>query len=445
MTKKQLIGLMIMLLLLTGCGQRSGQAEVVDGPRPAEGSTGEPTTPTPLPTRDLTGTTILANGQLMAVNPPLPLSFETSGRLLEVQAKAGDQVSAGDLIATLDDELLREAITNAELGVEQATNGLAQAQLALDDLVNWEPDEIAVNVAQANLEAARAGYERALNHDAAAGNNLTSVAISLEQAQRALDQAQDAYDNAWDEARDWELDYNEPVCYPGQGGGVPCTGPTWRERLENDRDFSELALQNAQDGLTVARANYALTQAGLSDNTALDAAAAVASAEQALHQAQSGPEESQIAAARLQLEQAETTLAQAEYNLELAQQALQDASLEAPWPGTILSVDAAPGALVAGGTPIVTLSDSASVQFHTANLSERDLAYITPGQPVEITLKSYAGQTIEGTVAYIVPQAGGQVGDAATFPVVIDINDADSDLILLPGMTGRAEIQRVAE
>lgn len=429
-----------MLLLLVGCDRPSGEPESADITRSVDDSAAERATPTPQPTRDLTGTTILANGQLVAANPPLPLSFDAGGRLLEILVKVGEQVEEGDPIATLDNELLRQAITNSELAFAQAENGLAQSRLALDDLVNWEPDEVAVAVARSNLEAAEAGYERAEDRDAVAGNSLTSARVQLNQAQRALDQAQEAYDNAWDEARDWELNYQEPICYPGQGGPVPCTGPTWQERIKNDRDFAELALQNAQEGLTVARANYALAQAGLADNTALEAAAAVANAEQALQQALRGPTESQIAAARLQVEQAETASAQAEYNLELARQALQDANLAAPWSGAVLSVDAAPGALVAAGMPIVTLLDSQSVQFHTANLSERDLAYISPGQPVQITLKSFAGQILEGTVAYILPQASGQVGDAATFTVVIDIGN--SELNLLPGMTGRAEIQR---
>jgi multidrug efflux pump subunit AcrA (membrane-fusion protein) len=62
---------------------------------------------------------------------------------------------------------------------------------------------------------------------------------------------------------------------------------------------------------------------------------------------------------------------------------------------------------------------------------------------VQLTLKSYAGQPIDGQVAYIVPRASGQVGDAATFTVVIDVDK--TELELLPGMTGRAEIQRAAE
>jgi multidrug resistance efflux pump len=130
----------------------------------------------------------------------------------------------------------------------------------------------------------------------------------------------------------------------------------------------------------------------------------------------------------------------AEFNLEQSRNALEDAVLAAPWAGTILSVETAPGAIVGGGSPILTLLDAENLQFHTTNLSERDLADIEPGQAVQITLKTYSGQEISGTVLRIVPQASGGIGDAATFVVVIDLDPAD--LLLLPGMTGRAEIQR---
>jgi multidrug efflux pump subunit AcrA (membrane-fusion protein) len=446
MTMKRMLGIGVLLMLLVGCNRSSVRvpAGEVAGVGTADaGLAEENATATSQPTQAVSGTTVLANGELVAVNAPLALSFKSGGQLLEIQVAAGERVSAGDLVATLDDEALAQAVTNAELAVTQAENGLAQAELSLDDLLEWEPDEMAVKVAEANLAAAQAGYEQAQASDAAAGNSLTSAQVSLNQAQRALGEAQEAYDNAHDEARDWELNYNEPICLPGQGGAIPCSGPTWQERIKNDRDFTERALQNAQDGLTVARANYALAQAGLSDNSAIEADAAVANAEQALHQAESGPEESQIAAARLQVEQAEVALAQADYGLELARQALEDAKLIAPADGTVLSVDAAMGATVAPGTPIITLLDTEALEFHTDNLSERDLAFIEPGQPAEINLKTYSGEAIEGEVAFVVPQASGQVGDAATFTVVISIGA--TELELLPGMTGRVEIQREAE
>lgn len=442
MNPKRLLLLIVFLFLLAGCNREPTIVDVSGNPDIDVAE--ESAMATPQATRTTGGsTTIVADGQLVAVNPALSLSFQSGGRLLAINVKAGDQVSTGDLIATLEDGLLREAVTDAELAVAQAENGLAQSQLTLDDLLAWEPDDMAVSLAEANLAAAEADYEDALSQDAVAGNNLTSARVNLEQAERALADAQEAYDIAWQEARDWELNYDEPTCLPGQGGPIPCTGITWKERLENERDATTRALQRMEDNLTVAQANYRLTQAGLNQDSALTAEAAVASAQQALNQAQSGPEENEIATARLQVEQAEISLQQAEFNLEQARLALEDAKLIAPWNGIVLSVDAAPGAFVAGGTSIITLLDSKSLQFHTSNLSERDLAYIEPEQQAEITLKTYPNQPIAGEVNYVVPQASGQVGDAATFTVVIDIDE--SELELRSGMTGRVEILRQEE
>jgi multidrug resistance efflux pump len=125
--------------------------------------------------------------------------------------------------------------------------------------------------------------------------------------------------------------------------------------------------------------------------------------------------------------------------LAQAEKALNQAMLFAPAPGTILTIEAAPGALLGSGTPIVTLLDTTALSFHTTNLSERDLAQIAPETPVEITLKTYPNDPLLGIVSRIGPQANGTGGDAAVFPVIISW--PETDLIIRPGMTGRVEIR----
>ena len=166
--------------------------------------------------------------------------------------------------------------------------------------------------------------------------------------------------------------------------------------------------------------------------------ASVASAGQALDQAQTGPKESEIAAARLQVDQAQRSVDQAAFSLNQAKRALTDAELVAPWDGTVLSVDSAVGAMLGAGTPILSLQDVENLEFHTTNLSERDLKGIEVGQSVVVTLKTYPRVEVEGKVFRVVPQASGVIGDAATFVVVVELEP--SGLRLLPGMTGRAEI-----
>lgn len=435
MTHNKHLILFVLVLFLIGCGRQP------ENFAPAgEAETASETTPTPRPTSPPpVGATVLADGQLVAVNPPLALSFEANGRLLALNVQPGDAVAAGDVIATLDDVALQDAFTNAQLQVTQAEISLAQAQLSRDNLLNWEPDETAVALAEANLAAAQAAYDNAVAADAASGNSLTSARVNLEQAERQLAQAQDAYNTAFDPGREWETFVADPSCLPGQGGPVPCTGPSPRSQIEAEREGATRAVEFAEENLEVARAQYNLAVAGLNNDTAVSAEASVVSAQQALEQATNGPKESEIRAAELQVEQAGVGLEQALFSLQQAQDALAKAELTAPWDGAVISVEVSPGGIIGAGAPIVTLLNTTQLQFHTSNLSERDVAQIAPGQPATIVLKSYPNSEIEGTVAGVAPQAAGMVGDAAVFTVKIDITT--DDLTLRPGMTGRVEIR----
>ncbi len=410
-------GLIFVLLGVAACGEQSVEVTATAVPSSTSESEAEPTATRP----SQSGVTILADGSVVAVKPVLAVSFTASGRLLELAVQPGDVVAAGDLIATLDDEALVDAVTNAEFQVAQSEINLEQAQIELDRLLEWEPDETAVALAEANLAAAQAALENAQTSDAAAGNSVTSARVSVDQAERQLADAQEAYNTAFDPGREWELG-----------------DPFRKQLLENEREAATRNLQFAEENLQVARANYSLALAGLNNDTALNAEASVVSAQQALEQAQEPPTAEQIEAAQLNVSQAELSLQQSQLSLAQAQEAVQDAQLAAPTAGTVLSVEVAEGAMVGAGSPIITLLDTTKLEFHTNNLSERDLARIEPGQPVQVTLKAYPNDVIAGMVVRIGTQATGTVGDAAVFPVIISISSAELDI--RPGMTGRAEI-----
>ncbi len=421
MNKRNLIwiSLILGLFILAGCAQAAPveeEAVVAETAVLDEDSAAEPTA-TPLPR----GVTVLADGNVQVERPTLSLGFNASGKLLELHVQPGDRVAAGELIAILDDTTLTDNIANAQLQVSQSESNLAQAQADLDKLVEWEPDEMAVQLAEANLASAQASLANAETSDSVSGANATSARISLEQAERALADAEEAVATAYDPGREWEF------------------GVEWmRKPLEDERKAADRNLVFAQEQVEVARANYSLAWGGINNNSAVSAEASVVNAQQALDQALQGPKPEEIAAAERTVEQAEISLQQSQLSLEQAERALEDAKLYAPWDGTILTVDAAQGAFVGSGTPIVTLLDTTQLAFHTTNLSERDLAQIEQGQLAQITLKAYPDDVIAGTVLRIGIQAEGTVGDAATFPVIIAIEASEFDI--RPGMTGRVEI-----
>ncbi|MEM8859602.1 MAG: HlyD family efflux transporter periplasmic adaptor subunit [Chloroflexota bacterium] len=381
--------------------------------------------------------TILADGQIRNGKPALPLSFETSGKLLAINVEVGDTVTAGDVLATLDDEALQDNLRSAELRVQSAENSLLQSQGELQRLVTWEPDDSAVAIAEANITSAQSSLDSARTQDAAAGSSLTSVNVQISQAERELASAQEMYDNAFSPGREWEVQYNEIVC-ENIGGMQQCLGVTYAERIKNDREAATNRLQNAKEQLQVARSNYAVEAARISGVSAVGAEAQLVAAQEELNRALKGPTDAEIAAAQLNVSNAELALEQEQFALDQAQEALDQAQLLAPWSGTVLSVDVAQGGMIGVGSPIITLVDESGLEFITTNLSERDLNQVTAGQDALITLKTYPNSPIEGKVARVELIANGTVGDAAIFPVVIELNG--SDLTIRQGMTGRVEI-----
>jgi multidrug resistance efflux pump len=320
------------------------------------------------------------------------LSFTISGRLLDVYVQPGDVVAAGDLLAELDTAELDRQLTQAQTSLASAQIQLANAEQELED-----------NLAQAELNLEKLQIQ--LNQTYAAGSEagLVSASVSLSRAQQRVADAAYEYQKAKD--RTWEPP----------------------EIAENYARF----LQMAEEDLLVAEAQYndAANSGSSSAYTAQSLLIDQQLAEQNIARLQRGV--SPLLA--LEIEKAQLAIA----NIE---RQLGEAQLIAPIDGEVLAFSSypAPGTMVGAGSPFVTLLDTAALEFHTSNLSERDLAQIEPGQEVKIVLKAYPDTPISGTVLRIGPQATGLVGDAATFPVIIELDAAGLDL--RPGMTGRAEI-----
>ncbi|MEM7799756.1 MAG: HlyD family efflux transporter periplasmic adaptor subunit [Chloroflexota bacterium] len=446
--KTPFLFIMIVLLFLGACNsaeEANLNAEPENAVEAAEDlEEAQEVDPTPRPTdtdTEAANLIILADGNVVIGKPLLPMSFETSGKLLALNVEPGQTVAEGEMLATLDDEALQDSVKSSELRVSQAKNSLIQSEAELQRLLDWSPDEQSVAIAQANIESAQINLTNAQVQDDAAGSSLTSVNISVNQAQRELADAQAQFENVFSEGREWEVFYDEPICETFQGV-QQCQNYTYAERIKDEREAATNRVQFAQEQLQIARANYNLEASRVTSNSADSATVSLTIAEQELARALKGPTGAEIAAAELNVEQSKLALEQEEFALEQAQSALEQSQLIAPWPATILSVDATTGGMVAPGTPILTLLDSSSLEFHTTNLSERDLSQISIGQTAEVILKAYSTTPLEGSVKRIGLQSTGTVGDAAIFPIVIQLENIDPELEIRAGMTGRVELFR---
>jgi hypothetical protein len=266
-------------------------------------------------------------------------------------------------------------------------------------LLNWEADAGDIAQLEANVAAAEAGYDAALGQEAASGNSIAVSNISVVQAERQLANAQAAYDTAFEPAREWELLYDEPKCYPGQGGSVPCTGPTFSDSMESEREGATVSLQYAQESLQIAQLNYNATVANASSSSSANAESQLLSAEQALVTALAGPTDEQVAAAETAVHQAELNLMQ----VQLYQESnLAGSSIIAPMDGTIMSINGHLGGQV-GTAPFITLADLSQPTLEIF-LDETNLDKVGLGSEMEVVFSAMLTDLFTGTVVQVDPQ-----------------------------------------
>ena len=122
---------------------------------------------------------VLAQGKVRA-RQQVEVASEIGGRVSTVQVKVGDVVKAGDLLFALDDEQLKNAVEQlrvalagadalskrAELGVAEAARGIERDKKLLEKGVvadeQMKLDDSRAQLAQADLDSARAGVDRTL-------------------------------------------------------------------------------------------------------------------------------------------------------------------------------------------------------------------------------------------------------------------------------------------
>ncbi len=144
--------------------------------------------------------------------------------------------------------------------------------------------------------------------------------------------------------------------------------------------------------------------------------------------------------ARLALIKAGATSQQidlAKARVQQAQAALDEATLAAPFDGSIAEVTINPGEIAVPGMRLISLADVAQWEVDTDDLTEKDVVGVQPGAPVNITLDALPGVTLKGQVMSITPRSTTKSGDV-TYTVKISI--ADPDPRLRWGMTASVNI-----
>lgn len=135
---------------------------------------------------------------------------------------------------------------------------------------------------------------------------------------------------------------------------------------------------------------------------------------------------------------AQAQIDQAEAALALAGAAVDEATLRAPFAGTLVSLRAEPGEVVGPGQPAVVLADLRGWRVVTVDVREEDAVGFRVGQAVTVTFAALPDAlAATGTVSAIDLSASQYQGDV-TYNVTVDLDRAPSALAW--GMTAFLEL-----
>jgi RND family efflux transporter MFP subunit len=391
------------------------------------------------------------------------MTFERMGstaKLLTLQVKAGNTVTAGQILATIDPAPYQQALDQVKSDVQAAEEKLADLKTPATSAETAKA-EVAVAQAQANLETAKADLAKIQSADLTVLRDAVANAednLAVAQLQQTLAE-HDAtakterdlfYAVGWHQRRISDL---QTLVATGKAN-LEQTRLLVTEQDAAGKAQSDLAVAQArrESALRVAAAKAATAKAALADAQDALAAAQAGGNKLALAKAQLAVKNAEVALATAQ--DGRTTLTQGSDAVTLAaaqadadkkrlaqadaEAALAGTKLTAPFGGTILQTNVTPGNLIGASTKILTLADLKALQV-LASVDETTIKKVSKGQTAQVTFDALPGQTLRGQVGEV-PLQGALQGGVMVYEVPISLTGADR-LTLLIGMTANVKVQ----
>jgi len=403
----------------------------------------------------------LNNGRLEASGivqaEEVSIASEFGGRVAEIPVAEGDEVSAGDLLARLDTELLDAQIEAVEATMALAEAGLAQAKAGA------RPGQIAVAEAQlAQAQAGLAAARQAVSDTQMLVENpqdidlqVAVVAAQIESARHRTAQAvalKDAVEIAQDEYWDGMETLAE---IKDQLKAIPEPYRPSLPGVQLEAHLIPNAYWQAWVGVNAADAERQGLEASLAQLYAQrnDPQEALARVDEALSAAAQA--EAQVAAARAQLEglnagataeqiaALEARVAQAQAGRDALMTQREMMHITSPMNGTVVNIVVHPSEVASAGAALLIVADLDEVLL-TVYVPETRIGQVYLDQPVQVTVDSFPGRVFEGRVSHISDQAEFTPRNVATqeervnLVFAVEIRIANDDGALKPGMPADA-------
>jgi HlyD family secretion protein len=401
-----------------------------------------------------------ASGKVVALRET-QIPLKQSGRVDEILVEVGDRVEEGQPLLILETEELERRLESARQTVIIQEANLSQllappsdaeltaseaavisSQNRLEELLEGPSDD-ELAAAQADLRAAEAELNAAYvrlngNTTGASSEQLRAAEIELEIAQQNATQAANQHSTilvtepnrflSAEQIADMELAARASAVQANAALQVA------EDALDDLLHGDSQAISSSQAGVAIASATHDGAQARLDLSLSGPSESDIASAQASLAQAQANLEKTIAGPQQIQIVAAEVALEQARISLQLAEQDLQDATLSAPYSGTISALFVAEGEQSAGIVVEITDTDHLEIMVE---VDEMDVGKISVGQPVMVTLESWPGEIIESRVVAISPKAI-KDGDAlVSYDVYLSLGQSDHPIRV--GMTSNAD------
>jgi multidrug resistance efflux pump len=411
--KKFVVGGLVLLVLVAG----GAFAFTMQRSASAEAATAAPVAQEAQPERGIVAEGVVVPAEWARIGSP------TGGVVVELAAREGAQVAAGDMIVRLEATRQQAAVAQAEaalsraqarvaelkagaraeeIAVAQAAVDLAKAQLERAQQGAKTED---VAAAQAAVAAAQAGLNKVL--EGAAPGALNAAQTDVANAKAAVGVAQAAYDKV---AGSPDVGASQQALALQQATNAYNAAQARLSDLQ--RGASKADVDAARARLAQAQAQLQSVQASARPADVAVAAAQVKAAEEQLALAKAGARPETIAAA-------EADVAAAQAAVDQAKAALRDTEVRAPFAGTLAELNVRQGEQLAPAAPFAQLANLGKWQIETSDLTELSVAKLAVGDTVGLTFDALPGVEMTGKVVRIGDVGENNKGDIS-YTVVIE-------------------------
>ena len=349
---------------------------------------------------------IVATGKVVA-RADVNVAFQRGGIVTEVLVKEGQQVKAGDKLATLD-------TTDLDLTAQQQFASFLNTQATYSQSIKG-PTAAEMKAAQASISSANAQIASA----AATKNNLYAAPTEatllqaradLQNAEVELKQAQASYDRR---------NRQDPASISASSEAA--------------------SLEKATNKYNKAKAAYDAKFEKPTDAQIASANASISSANSQIQSAKKSLEALQPVSETIK--QREAQMQQSWLAYQAALNNLKNATITAPFDGLVTSVTYNKGDYAGAGQSAVTIADFAVPVFEV-DVDEADLGGIKVGQTARVRLQTYPNSPIMAKVESI-STVGTNSGAVVNYKVKLALGKAEATAeqpVALINMSGTGEI-----